>query len=67
MNHSLLSADRNTHFKIAAVALLAGLLVVGIGLKTRGTETGSPGIETGQVAKAGKPAIYTRTETSAVR
>ena len=35
MNHSLYSADRMTHLKIVAVALIAGISVAGVGTAIR--------------------------------
>jgi hypothetical protein len=68
MNHSLLSADRNTHVKIVVVALLAAILIVGVGIKTRVASAVSARNETGYVVlKAGKPAVYTRSENLAIR
>lgn len=70
MNYSLLSADRNTHLKIVSLALTAAIAVVVIGITARLTENASfaARFETGApVLKAGKPAIYTRTEAPSVR
>ena len=54
MNSSLWSAGRNTHLKIVAVALMASIVVVVIGVHSR-LET-----ETNQiVVKAGQPTVYT--------
>jgi len=57
MNHSLLSADRTTHLKIASVALLGVLIVVAVGIATRLTAPGAA------VIKAGAPVIYTHSKT----
>lgn len=35
MNHSIYSADRTTHMKIVAVALVAGIAVAGFGIAVR--------------------------------
>jgi len=70
MNHSLLSADRNTHLKIVSLALTAAIAVVVIGITARITDgTSSAGrIESGApVLKAGKPTTYTRTEAPSMR
>ncbi len=70
MNHSLLSADRNTHLKIVSLALTAAIAVVVIGITARITDgTGSATrIESGApVLKAGKPTTYTRTEAPSMR
>jgi hypothetical protein len=70
MNHSLLSADRNTHLKIVSLALTAAIAVVVIGITARITDGTSSAarIESGApVLKAGKPTTYTRTEAPPVR
>ena len=57
MNSSLWSADRITHLKIVAVALMAAVAVVGIGIGARGGNS-SPAelvaIAKGPVMKAHK-------------
>ncbi len=35
MNHSIYSADRTTHIKIGAVALVAGIGITGFGIAVR--------------------------------
>jgi hypothetical protein len=35
MNHSILTADRNTHLKVAALALAAAIAVVLVGFSAR--------------------------------
>jgi hypothetical protein len=35
VNHSLLTADRNTHLKIVGVALLAAIVATGVGMTAR--------------------------------
>jgi hypothetical protein len=64
MNHSLHSADRATHLKIVAVALVAGIAVAAFGITTRGNTDYS---QTAHVIKAGKPVVVTSSETSLVR
>ncbi len=61
-NSSLLSANSATHIKIVAVALVAGILVVGVGLAARhdlGTDilvSGHTRMEArGPIIKAGEP------------
>jgi hypothetical protein len=70
MNHSLLTADRGTHFKIVVVALVAAILVVSVGITahvTR-TETETAGVRfDGPVLRAGKPAIYTDRDAPFIR
>jgi hypothetical protein len=43
MNHSMATADRYTHIKIAALAMVAAIVVVVVGLSARGDnpETGA--------------------------
>jgi signal transduction protein with GAF and PtsI domain len=53
MNSSLWSAGRNTHLKIVAVALMASIVVVVVGINSR-VESGSQ-----VVVKAGQPTVYT--------
>jgi hypothetical protein len=70
MNHSLLFADRNTHLKIVAVALLAAIGVVGAGIAThvaRDSATARIEANAPMIVKAGKPATYTRNDTATVR
>jgi hypothetical protein len=64
MNHSIHSADRATHRKIVVVALLAGVLVAGVGLFAR---SGSDYAQTARVVKAGKPVTVTDSDMMAVR
>jgi len=54
MNSSLWSAGRNTHLKIVAVALVASIVVVVVGIDSRG-ESGAPQVG----VKAGQPTVYT--------
>jgi hypothetical protein len=35
VNHSLLTADRNTHLKVVGVGLLAAILAAGVGMAAR--------------------------------
>jgi hypothetical protein len=63
MNHSLLSADRTTHLKIASIALLGVLIVVTTGIAAR--LTGAPAAPT--VIKAGQPTMYSSLQDAAVR
>ena len=64
MNHSLHSADRSTHLKIVVVALVAGIVVAGLGISAR---TSSDYTQTAQVVKAGKLITVTSSNTSVVR
>jgi hypothetical protein len=64
MNHSIHSADRGTHLKIVVVALVAGILVAGLGISAR---TNADYTETAHVVKAGKMITVTSSEASIVR
>jgi len=66
MNHSIYSADRTTHLKIVVVALVAGILVVGLGITTRATAPDDT-MQTARVMKAGKPVAITSAGGSIVR
>ena len=64
MNHSIHSADRATHLKIVAVALVAGIAVASFGIATRGNVDYS---QTARVVKADKPVMVTDSDTATVR
>lgn len=64
MNHSIHSADRSTHLKIVVVALVAGIVVAGLGISAR---TSTDYTLTAHVTKAGKPLAVTTSDTSVVR
>ena len=66
MNHSIYSADRSTHLKIVVVALVAGIVVVGLGITAR-SNSDDGYTQTARVIKAGKPVAITSTDTSMVR
>ena len=62
MNHSIYSADRTTHLKIVVIALVAGILVAGLGISARNTS--DEGLtQTARVMKAGKPVVITSSAT----
>jgi hypothetical protein len=69
-NHSLVTADRSTHFKIAAIAVAAAIVVVAVGLRARMTEGGSVTTRTetsSTVVKAGKAVTSASSEGSSIR
>jgi len=62
-NSSLITADRVTHLKIVAVALLASIAVMVIGIAARpGADAGAP-----QVVKAAPPVLATDTANTTIR
>jgi hypothetical protein len=63
MNHSFHSADRSTHLKIVVIALVAGIVVVGLGISARTTDYA----QTAHVVKAGKPVAVTSSDAMMVR
>jgi hypothetical protein len=66
MNHSIYSADRTTHLKIVVAALVAGILVAGLGISARrGADDGYT--QTARVMKAGKPVVVTSSDNLLVR
>jgi hypothetical protein len=70
MNSSLFTCDRATHLKIVAVAVVAviALAVGGIHARTGDGGNLTAGAKTsGTVVKAGKPAVYSTRNESAVR
>ncbi|MFY9956890.1 hypothetical protein [Bradyrhizobium sp.] len=66
MNHSIYSADRSTHLKIVVVALVAGIVVAGLGISAR-SNSDDGYTQTARVIKAGKPIVITNSNTSMVR
>jgi len=61
MAHSLLTADRTTHLKILAVALVAGVMFVMVGVAAHlgDFETAGAMMQNQPVVKAGKSTIFT--------
>lgn len=66
MNHSIHSADRATHLKIVAVALVAGIAVAGFGISARSTSDYTQAAHV-HVIKAGKTVAVTSSDTMMVR
>jgi hypothetical protein len=64
MNHSIHSADRATHLKIVVIALVAGIVVAGVGISAR---PHSGDAQTVHVVKAGKPMTVTSADAAVVR
>ena len=70
MNHSLAGADRNTHFRIIAVAFVSAIVLVGVGLgaRTDSSETATAQLHAiGPVIKAGKATTVATQDGSTVR
>jgi hypothetical protein len=63
MNHSILTADINTHVKIASLTLIAVIAIAAVGFNA---QVGRPEIATahakndGLVVKAGKPTQFSQ-------
>lgn len=66
MNHSIYSADRTTHLKIVAVALVAGISLAGFGIAARVNDMSNT-TQSAQVIKAGKPTLNASATSSVVR
>jgi hypothetical protein len=64
MNHSIHSADRATHLKIVVVALVAGIVVAGLGISAR---TNTDYAQATHVIKAGKPTMVTSSDAMQIR
>jgi ABC-type proline/glycine betaine transport system permease subunit len=68
-NFSMLTADRMTHLKVVAVALVCATLVAGIGVAARvtdGSATADGRLEA-TVIKAGKPLTASTSEPRTIR
>jgi hypothetical protein len=68
-NYTLKTADRFTHLKIVAVSLVAGIVVVGIGIAAR---PDLPDMSTrlesrAPVLKADRPVVWTQSERVTIR
>ena len=68
MSHSLISADRNTHLKIVAVALVSAVVLVVLGLIARmdNSEIATARLH-GPMLKVGKSATVTIQDRSTIR
>jgi hypothetical protein len=74
MNHSIATANRNTHLKIVVVALVAAIAVVSVGITARLSVSGVTlaGVHDNipvarGVVKADKPVVWTGRDESIVR
>jgi len=70
MTHSLIGADRATHFKIVVVALVSAIVLVTVGITSRIADPDTAANQLraeGPVLKAGKPASVTARDGTDVR
>jgi hypothetical protein len=68
MTHSLIGADRNTHLKVVAVALVGAIAVVLVGITARVADSGvTIATGSGVMLRAGQPAISASLDATAIR
>ena len=67
MNHSIHSADRATHLKIVVVALVAGIVVAGLGISARTNSDYTQTAQSAHVIKAGKAVVVTSSDAMLIR
>jgi hypothetical protein len=65
-NFSMFTADRMTHLKVVAVALVCATLVAGLGVAARVADGSDGRLET-TVIKAGKPVTASTSESRTIR
>lgn len=68
-NYNVTTADRLTHLKIVVVSLVAGIVVIGVGVAARPE---LPDMSTrlearAPILKAGKPVIWTHSDQITIR
>ena len=68
MNSSFLTCDRATHVRIVAIALIASIVMVVVGIHAPTSDVSiAAGAKTnGMVVKAGKPVLYSARNDSTV-
>ena len=66
-NFSMLGADRMTHLKVVAMALVCATLVAGIGVAARVTDGAGDGRIEVTVVKASKPMTASTSEDRTIR
>ena len=66
-NFSMLGADRMTHLKVVAMALVCATLVAGIGVAARVTDGASDGRVEVTVVKASKQMTASKSEDRTIR
>jgi hypothetical protein len=70
MTHTLLGADRATHFKIITVAVVGAIAVALTGMNARVSESDAAGGRaqgSGTVLRAGKPATSAALQVTTIR
>jgi hypothetical protein len=67
MNHSIHSADRATHLKVVVIALVAGIVVAGLGISARTNADYTQTAQSIHVIKAGKPVVVTSSDAMLIR
>jgi hypothetical protein len=66
-NFSMFTADRMTHLKVVAVALVCATLVAGLGVAARVADGSPDGRLEATVIKAGKPVTASTSESRTIR
>jgi hypothetical protein len=67
-NYSMNTADRLTHLKIVAVSLVAGIVVIGVGIAARPELPDmSTRMESRAPLKADKPVVWTQSDRVTIR
>jgi len=66
-NFSMFTADRMTHLKVVAVALVCATLVAGLGVAARVADGATDGRLEATVIKAGKPVTASTSEPRTIR
>ena len=69
-NSTIFTADRTTHVKVVAIALVASIAVLVVGIAARSTPAADSAsrIQTaGPVLKVGKPMAISHSDTTAIR
>jgi ABC-type proline/glycine betaine transport system permease subunit len=66
-NFSMFTADRMTHLKVVAVALVCATLVAGLGVAARVADGSADGRLEATVIKAGKPVTASTSESRTIR
>ena len=66
MNHSIYSADRMTHLKIVAIALVSAIAVLGL-VTASHIASGAGSVSTMALVKAGKPMVVSSSDLQLTR